>query len=293
MKIRYLAIIAAVVVMAVPLTLVGGSDEAVASESVGTTNFYYYTDTGAYTAYTSSGINASDALSSSAALLDEMGAEVDNDYSKLYESDYGDYTSINDEWGAITKTSGAVDGYVWNVYVYTYVDGEWAWRAADATLGFYKPFSDYSEAYATANVALYYGPETEVEDVSLPGESLQDLTEVTETSTFEVTFRISEDEGVTYTTAVGYGSDAALALIDAVGDDVSIDLTVGVSYGYVVYLNQLYTTMDEEGVWHWWNMYNNTLSDPDAEVYSSFYLGFYTPLSGFDLSSNVITFVYI
>ena len=267
-------------------------DDADASGSVGNYNFYYYTSTTEYSVYQSTGYNASDALNSQSILLSAMDSTVDNAYSKEYTNDYGTYTSINDEWGKITKNSAsAVDGSVWTVYVYTY-DGEnneGRWKVADKTLGFYKPFNDYNSAYATANVALFYG--TAGISLTMPTESLQQLTQVTETATYAINFVITYNDGNENLYLTGYGSDAALALIDAVdANNVSLNMVPGVSYGY---LNSLYqmATDNSSGTWVWWHMENDS-KDDSSMTESLFYLGFYIPMNGFELSCNIISLTY-
>lgn len=266
------------------------ADDSDASGSIGTTKFYYTENLATYTAYTATGFNASDAISGQATLLSAMKSTVDNSYNKTYVNDYGPYVSINDEWGKITRTSDISEGSVWNVFVYTYDgdDNAGQWKVADLTLGFYKPFADYNRSYATANIALYYGPAVTSVPAGLPTTGLQDLTAVTETSTFEFTFEIMYGDEYKYLT--GYGSDAALALIDAVGNNVTLNTVPGVSYGYLYTMYGL-ATSDDSGSWMWWHMMNNTLDD-DTYVDSEYYLGFYTPLPDFDLSSNMISLTY-
>ena len=283
-------------VMMAGVIMVSDSGESDASGSIGNVNIYYTTDLQTYTLETACGFNLSDALNSETALLSTLKSTVDNAYSKQYTNDYGPYTSINDEWGNIIRNSSdAVEGSVWNVFVYTLdgTNGAGQWKIADKTLGFYKPFNDYSNNYATANIALSYGPEQSNVPVNLPTTGLQSLTQVTETTTFEFTFELyytdSGDE--VYDTLIGYGSDAALALVNAVGANVNINLTPGLSYGY---LNSLYdrsTTQDSDGSWSWWYMMNNTLNSDDYSE-SQFYLGFYIPVPGFELSCDMIFLGY-
>lgn len=289
MKMKLLAI-AVVAMMACAIIPIASMDNAEtdATGSVGSYNFYLYSNAVEYTAYTSVGFNASDALNSQSALLTAMDSTVDNSYSKQYTNDYGTYTSINDEWGKITRNaSSAVDGSTWVVYVYTYDGGNAGqWKAADKTLGFYKPFNDYAESYATANIALYYGAEGTT--LTTPITGLQALTEVTESDTYAVNFEIAYDDEYFYLT--GYGSDAGLALIDAVGNSVNLVTTPGLSYGY---LYSLYgkATEESDGSWSWWHMMNDTKSS-SAYTESAFYIGFYIPMDGFALSCNTIALTY-
>lgn len=289
-RIFAVAVVAMMACAIIPIAAIDGADSD-ASGSVGEYNFYLYSSASQYTLYTSTGFNASDALTSQSTLLTAMDSTVDNNYSKQYTNQYGTYTSINDEWGKITRnSSSAVDGSAWIVYVYTYdgQDGAGQWKIADKTLGFYKPFDDYNGSYATANVALYYG-ETGT-TMGLPTSGYQSLTAVTETDTFAVNFEIMYDDGDEYYYLTGYGSDAGLALIDAVGDDVSLKTTPGLDYGYLYSMYDL-ATSDSSGTWMWWHMMNDTKDDP-AYTDSAFYIGFYTPLEGFALSCNTISLTY-
>ncbi len=292
---RIAAMAVAVMMIAIAgTTAIASIGDADATGAIGDFDFYLDTDSG-YVKYESTGINASAALSSQSALLTAMDSTVDNAFSKQYHNEYGDYTSINTEWGAITKNAAsAVEGSQWNVYVYTFdgTNGVGQWKIADKTLGFYKPFDDYSGAYATANVALSYGPATTVAPSDLPSAGLQNLTAVTETATYAVNFEIRYDgaDETIYTTVTGYGSDAAIALKKAVGDSVTLDMTVGVSYGYLVSLFGK-ATDDSSGSWMWWQMRNDSKADTQL-VESQFYLGFYTAITGFDLSCNNISLIY-
>lgn len=295
-RIKSIAIIVAIMMVGVVVsTNVMIVDDSDASGSIGTTKFYYMENTTAYSMYTATGFNASDAICGQTALLSVMKSTVDNNYDKEYVNDYGPYVSINDEWGKITRTSDISEGYVWNVFVYTY-DGEndvGQWKEADLTLGFYKPFADYDESYATANIALYYGPALTTIPAVLPTAGLQDLTAVTENDTFKMSFEftyLDANDHEVYFSIDGYGSDAALALIDAIGDDAVVVRTPGLNYGYVVSIFGLATTQNDDGSWSWWNMFNDN-SEGESD-FSDFYLGFYIPMSGFDLTTNLITFYY-
>lgn len=287
---KYVAIIIATMMIGVVVsTGVVLADDSEASGSIGTTKFYYTEDLTTYSTYVATGFNASDALSGQTGLLNTMKSSIDDSFSKQYVNEYGPYISVNTEWGKITRTSDVRADCVWNVFVYTYGENNSeCWKVADLTLGFYKPFEDYNSSYATANIALYYGPAVTEVPSSLPTTDLQALTAVTETTTFEFTFEIAYDDEYEYLT--GYGSDAALALIDAVGANVTLNMVPGVSYGYLYTMYEK-ATSDDSGGWMWWHMMNNTLED-DEYVESAFYLGFYTPLPGFVLSSNMISLTY-
>lgn len=298
MKTKYSTVIVAVVMVAFAgAFIIAPVDDADASGTIGSYNFYLTTDLSTFVKYESTGINASDALNSKTDLLSAMDSTVDNAFSKQYHNEYGDYTSVNTTWGAITKNAGsAVSGHQWNVFVYTLdgSNGAGQWKVADKTLGFYKPFDDYNSAYATANVALYYGVATTA-PTTLPVTGLQSLTPVTETATYAVNFEftyVNNGEDV-YTTATGYGSDAALALINAVGStNVSLVTTPGVNYGYLNSLYNLATVENSDGSWSWWYMMNNVLPSNES-VESVFYLGMYTPITGYgELSSNLFTLYY-
>lgn len=272
----------------------GGTQE----EGIGKIEFHILDSDRNDTVYEAWGVNAAEALKNYG-LLDVIDSSMDGKGLKdYYSQSIGVFQSVNDEYGALTRNaSSATDGSVWNVFVYTYDGNENAgqWKVADLTLGFYRPFDDYKDSYATANIALYYGPATTTAPAVLPTSNLQPLTAVTETSAFELNFEIAY--GDEYLFLTGYGSDAALALIDAVGKDVSLNMVPGMGYGY---LNSMYglATSDDSGSWMYWHMMADSKAD-FVYVDSVFYdengintLGLYTPLDGFAYGSNNISLTY-
>lgn len=272
----------------------GGTQE----EGIGKIEFHILDSDRNDTVYEAWGVNAAEALKNYG-LLDVIDSSMDGECLKdYYSQSIGSFQSVNDEYGALTRNaSSATDGNVWNVFVYTYDGNNNAgqWKAADKTLGFYRPFDDYNRSYATANIALYYGPDTATAPAILSIDDLQPLTAVTETSAFELNFEIMY--GDEYLFLTGYGSDAALALIDAVGNVVSLNMVPGVSYGY---LNSMYglATSDDSGSWMYWHMMADSKSDSEY-MDSAFYdengintLGLYTPLDGFAYGCNIISLTY-
>ena len=106
MKTKYSTVIVAVVMVAFAgAFIIAPVDDADASGTIGSYNFYLTTDLSTFVKYESTGINASDALNSKTDLLSAMDSTVDNAFSKQYHNEYGDYTSVNTTWGAITKNA--------------------------------------------------------------------------------------------------------------------------------------------------------------------------------------------
>lgn len=174
--------------------------------------------------------------------------------SATYTESYG-YKNININYGNITTLGEKTENSTskWNVIYYPATGNAWTLGPNDA-LGLYKPFADYNATYRTANIALYYGTETEAQDAiaSLPLTGLSSvvqLSEIQNNSAFRASFfikidggdnvdrfllRVSQAGGGTFSvtnlsnvtketlsngvTIQGYGSDLYLALKDAIGD---------------------------------------------------------------------------
>ena len=202
-------------------------------------------------------------------------------------------TSINPIYGKIASVNNSTN---FTVYIH---DGT-SWVLGDSTIGFYKPFDDYD--LATANIAFV-----------LPGQSapafstgLAAIEHVSNSSIYEVTFDVN---GTPY---VGYGSDCALALANALStagvtnnvntnmyyyDGTNWILDVDY-YGNVTAIGSLvqsttYTAVydDDLDVTHV-NAHYDYLSlytglSPSIS-YAVFMLGFYSPLTG----TAGITFIY-
>ena len=117
------------------------------------------------------------------------GLVIDNRYTVQKTNDYGTYTTINEEYGRVSKIGNQENGAegVWNVAV---LDSNGTWQNRESwieptwngeiehftpeALGFYKQYSDYSTStvvendhstgYRTSAIALWYG----ADDSSVP-----------------------------------------------------------------------------------------------------------------------------
>lgn len=246
----------------------------------------------------------------------------------------GYYDTINSNYGAIESigTTATGDDKAW--YAYYYSDG--AWHNAINAIGFYKPFSDYDANFRTANMAFYYGSAAiDAGTISIT-EGLKDVVTVPtnagmpDAADFAVTFTIKIDSeeifdevcshvpgsgltpldrlrsGVTIT---GYGSDAALALNNAMSSigceeyAVYTSISSTDSQGNVVlntasygYFNQLFGVNEnsndsnddgtDDEYWYW-SLYTGSGS---TVSYASYLIGWYSPLTGAPLAFVVDTF---
>ena len=346
MKSIKLLAIAVVVMMAcaiIPIaSMDGGDSEADSTSTYGSFNFWInYGEGWSTSSISGDGFNACIALSNACSTagialafktIDGVSA---SDFTKTVSS----YSTVNADYGTVdtigTKTTS--DDKMW--YAYYYYDGSW-YDAIDA-VGFYKPFSDYDADFRTANMAFYYGDEA-VDASSIPttGMTFEDIVQVPTSSSsagasdFAVTFYIklaytetiygtvcdhvpgtdstSQARLAAGISVTGYGSDAALALKNAmttlgceeysIYTDVSSQDSSGntvintSSYGYCTKLFGIYENSKDNNDDGWddeywyWSLYlgNGTTS------YASYLLGWYSPLSevvsGF--SQDVFTIHY-
>ena len=248
-----------------------------------------------------------------------------------YTSGY--YSTINSNYGtidAIGATSTSSDK-AW--FAYYYSDG--AWHNAVSAIGFYKPFSDYDANFRTANMAFSYGVEP-VDVSTIPSDEtmFKDIVQVptnassANASDFAVSFQIklaytdviygdvcshvpgtgstAQERLAAGISITGYGSDAALALNNAISTLGCVDSSIytsissededGVvsinssSYGYCDKLFGVEEySKDNNGdgqndeYWYWSLYLGN-----GTESYASYLMGWYTPLSngvsGFSVS---------
>lgn len=331
MKAKVFAIAAAVMMMAVAgITIVESeSSDATATNYLGTFTVYVSLDGGIN--WTSQDeIAANDGAQAIINATNYYQAATDS-VQELYQS--GQYVSMNDNYGDITtyngKTNGT-DGKYWTPYVL--IDD--TWTTLDISLGFYKCFDDYNEDYRTANIALVWGsvPASVPSYLTDTLQDLSDITEVSGNSDFLTTFYIKtiasaasvsyycEDDSqveVTSTTLAsgvfisGYGSDAYLALIDAVnvngdnfvGSDV-IPVTSNYYYWYG-WMNELFNlgTVQTDGqntphdwtddTYAWWNIFEDyTVFGDQSNVLSDFNLGF-IGAAGSANTDNEIALVFL
>ena len=157
---------------------------------------------------------------------------------------YRGYYQVNQNYGALQSSYDYTINYgpttihyvIEDPVAYYYSDKTQTWEVADYTLGFYKPFSDYSQEgnddLRTANIAIvsesYSSP-------TLPTNGLMPITPIYMNPDYAVTFYLTADASMIYEnypgksetndmiieylsqnpiTIAGYGSDAYLALKD-------------------------------------------------------------------------------
>ncbi len=158
-----------------------------------------------------------------------IGDAVDNERTHYLSNQWGDYTEINGNYGALATVNGSS---AFTIFVYQ----DNAWVPAQDAIGWYRPFADYAEncffvddagehiaSAGAANIAIVIGNYAEIP--GNPGATIG-LTEVTQTADFRYTFHIFDStatitdhpELVDGVDIVGYGSDANLALLQALGD---------------------------------------------------------------------------
>lgn len=324
MKTKTFAVFAAVMMMAVAgFAIVNTSDDTDAT-AAGTFTVYLSTNGGS--TWTPSVVNANDG----AQALQASSFWASNDSVVPFDASTGQYPSLQTTYGHINMFYGQPNdhyGAVWNVFVYQ--NGSWV-KANDA-LGFYKPFSDYNSAWQTANIALYYGAEATTVPSSLTSSmtSMSSITDAT-TSAFATTFFIqilyedaeptvngtiydddnqviTEDSLFDGITITGYGSDAFLALKNALNtaNDTNYAGYDGVPktgtrwYGTTSYFYNLSSqVVDDKGTadwqdddWVWW-MVCNDFVDEDNHTRCPYNLGF-TGVAGSGLVDNTISLVYM
>ena len=241
------------------------------------------------------------------------------------------YLTINKNYGNVTTIGEKTEDTInkWNVfYVPT---GTSEWQGGLDAIGFYKPFEDYDATMCTANVALFYGTAEQAIAAknALPTDNLKStigVSSINNNSNFQVTFKVdfSYTDGVqtcvdwgTSTlsdgkTIVGYGSDAALALKNAVGtcNHLNLYLTakvtnnnvteVNTNYGYLATLygvSEANADLNGDTVpdtYWYWSLYTGI---GEGKTYADFLLGFYNPISsgmgtGYMLNQFTLTYSY-
>lgn len=341
-KILPIVVVAMMVCAVIPAISADVVDSEVGtSNAYGEFNFWFnYGEGWSTSPISGEGYNASIALenacsSSNIALTFENVNGLD---ASNFVDNTGSYLSINSNYGKIASINGYISSETSKWYAYCYLDGEWI-EAIDS-IGFYKPFSDYDAEFSTANMAFYYG-ETAIDASTIPTDAMKTVVSVPSNASmpnatdFAVTFtiKITYDElifgnvcnhvpgsdltpldrlksGVTIT---GYGSDAALALKNAmisIGcNDYSVYTDVSsldsddnivpntASYGYFnklfgIYENSKDNNGDGYGDEYWyWSLY---IGSGSSATYASYLIGWYSPLtnapSGF--TSNTFTISY-
>lgn len=303
---KIMAIAAALMMMAVCITVVDATDDADAT-SVGTVKVYYYNSNN-----------------------QQWDSSTQTKYN-LYEAIYGARTTLgytltttgaNTQWysgynpnmnyGLINEINNSTD---FQIFGYNNTDGAWN-NLTNYALGWFKPYADYvavnvdGHYAAYANVAVvtqdnqgnFYDyttitdmiPLTPVQNVSACLYSFQlfdttgtitltqgTMAKVLNGSTYEYQ-DISNLDLTTGITVYGYGSDAYLALLDAVGSNLSGQMTAYIAHtGYYTYYSWMDTLF---GVGTVPDIQNNVIvgysywmSMDSQSNYLNWTLGYYSP----------------
>jgi len=319
-KIKMAVVVVALAMVMITVPAMVNDDEASAAAGpAGQMKLYVMGDNYSWTTQTLSAYNA--ALAVEGSTYFQNGDDL-VDYTYTYEYGGVTYTNISPDYGAINTFRGLSDSGsdTWNVLVY-----RGGWTAGDSALGWYKPFEDWTvdnNAYRTANVALWYG-NIGSEGIVIAFLNLYTqsnatigLTAITagSDSPFKHTFYLKDNLGVgsldgifkyspsSGVVAVGYGSDASLALLNAVGygsggvvfDNVN-NTPVPEFEGYSWMLTLMGVGSEDMGndTWRFWTINTGPSSAP---VYADFLLGAYSALSNAPLSiatsASSMTLVY-
>ncbi len=236
------------------------------------------------------------------------------------------YVTNNVNYGSFTKlmdlTSDGTNS--WYMYVYQTVTENnittSTWNLTTTALGLYQPFNDWVDGYKTANIALYYGPNSTV-TVPFPT-TIMPLTQVPTSATspyadkYAVSFTFNyvgsktyaghNYEGIVTETAVGYGSNAWSALKNALNVNPQQPVVTGgetySNFGWISVMKNKSTECIhgqntpswEDDVYTYWNLYyyDNSNATSPGFVYSNFTTGFYSPLNESAQQCNNFLFVY-
>lgn len=308
------AMIVALAMIAAP-TMIIVADESDATEGVtGTYSVYAYNGE----AWSSDVVNAYDAAQA------VKGSSMWNTTTDSMVEKYlpGTWVTYNwDTYGNINTFMGQSNGENdWNVFVK--IDGEWV--AAASCLGSYKCFSDYDAGHRTANIMLYYGAGVTASSASseMNGKNLvaeSSITQVSSTEAYKVDFYLTvgyesvtpvvngtvfDSDGIEVTPddlktfviiITGFGSDAYLALLDAIGaTNISAETTVpGVGYNAYGWMESMFGlgTVQTAGAdtptdwmddkYAYWSIYDeHTCMNDTNDHLGDFVLGAYSPLVG-------------
>lgn len=216
--------------------------------------------------------------------------DINSDFDMEVSSNGYTYRDVDPNYGEITKFLNLSNGTsFWHVWMY--VGGEWVSLSSTAGMGHYRPFADFAAGFQSANIALYYGQS--VDDIELPVATHNVITvqEMQNNSNFAVTFTLKDASADTVTydlqNAVGYGSDvyAALKNVSAANNLVSPVGTdsAGQYYSWITSINGKANATSSPWV-PYWAFFDNDTGTPS---YTSFTMGFYTPLQGGYSSQSV------
>ena len=320
-----LALVVAVVMVASPLVSMGGSDNADAPVlgEASTVNGTYtiFVNDGTSTGWQSQVVHAYDGAQAVQATSFWKTGD-----SMVARATTGSYPSLNATYGDITTFNGKTEDStnVWNVFVY--VNG--AWTVGNDAIGFYRCFEDYASNWQTANIALQYGADATSVPTSLltASQTKSNITAV-DSEDFAVIFHLKNmyssvptingvitlDNGQTLNatnlasgvTITGYGSDAYLALKDALNVTTSANVvgeeTIPANgynnYSWIDTIFGLGTVQTQglgtpsdwtDDVYAYWSQYDGNYSGEGSGQLSSFVLGAYSPLTG----ANEFSMIY-
>lgn len=273
------------------------------------------------------------------------GLVIDNRYTVQKINAYGPYTTINEEYGRVSKIGDQENGAagVWNV---AFLDSNGTWQNRESwieqtwsgpvehftpeALGFYKQYSDYSTSTATENdhstgyrtsaIALWYGADDSSVPAGVPA-TVNSYITVDSSSQFRAFFLTRVDDGYTptilpgghdigfvivnektYKLARGYGSDAYLAMKDALGAaNVVGNEVIGENYSWITTIYGLGTQQiagqdtpndytDDKYVY--WNQYDGVSLNPPQLTYSGFLTGHHSSVPGAPMGGSVIMMHY-
>ena len=304
------------------------SDESDATTTAGQLGVYvnYGVDSGDYSLWNggnASGYNAYMALAAYCAAQNK-NLVADGNYTISTP-----YTTINSAYGTVTSIGNYPAAGTANTWFgfYFSVDTN-QWEPMDVAPGFYKPFSDYDIKTRAANVAFFCGTADQATTAitHLPtshnangiAQYFSTPVVVSSSTVPATTFRIiptadvpcdhyTNDAGQTYMTVTGYGSDAYLALKNAMDtlnpscSDYTFYAPTTLTTNGVVSLNANYSYMtklfdlSEKGSntegWHYWSTYTGL--GVNSSNYCSLLLGFYANggVSGFNSTTYTLEYV--
>jgi len=311
MKTKAFAIMAAVMMLAVAgIAVVEVSDKSDATTIAGTVKVYYYDEANTqWGSKTETAYNLYIAADNAASTLGYTISTNNSVWKSGYnpDKDYGLITAINSSS---------------NFKIYGYNNADSAWNdITNYPLGWFRPYEDYTAvnvdghyaAYANVAIVTQNGQGTYYDYTTITG--MIDLTEVQDDSDFLCSFYLADAtgrvsipagtqvkvfNGTTYEyqtittqdiedgiTVYGYGSDAYLALLDAVGASLSGQMTAYIAhtgyYTYYSWMNTLFgigtTSTTQSGVttYYYWEALDPNAVSPGDE-YLQWTLGYYSPV---------------
>lgn len=227
--------------------------------------------------------------------LAESTYSINSEFDKEITSGTYSYWDVDPDYGEITTYLNLTDDGTNSWIAWVYVGGQWQQLSTTAGMGHYRPFADYVTDHQTANIALYYGASEDLDDLSLPGSITKTVvSDISSNANFAVTFTLKDKTGETDTydvlNVVAYGSDVYAALknltdTQGLGTLVGTDVA-GQYYSWITTING--KTNASSSPWTpYWAFFDNSGSTP---VYTSFTMGFYTPLSdGYSFNGAALT----